>query len=62
MADIKKCKGCDQDIRWIKTKEGKWMPCEVMGFQGMTEAGEMVTVFQPHWNNCLKAKDFKKHG
>jgi hypothetical protein len=54
------CRGCKQSIRWIKTKAGKNMPCEVGGFQGMTLGGEMVTVFQPHWSNCVKAKYFKR--
>jgi len=58
---ISKCKGCGESIRWIKTKEGNWMPCEIAGFQGMTPDGEMVTVFQPHWGNCIKAKQFKKN-
>lgn len=47
-------------IRWVKTKAGKNMPCEYAGVQGMTEDGEMITVFIPHWGNCIKARNFKK--
>jgi hypothetical protein len=59
--NISKCKGCGENIRWIKTKAGKNMPCEICGVQGMTEDGEMTVVFIPHWSNCLKAQDFKRH-
>jgi hypothetical protein len=55
------CKGCNQQIRWVKTKAGKNMPCEICGVQGITEEGEMTTIFIPHWYNCIKAKEFKKN-
>jgi hypothetical protein len=58
--NISECKGCHEQIRWIKTKAGKNMPCEIAGVRGIDEDGEMRIVFIPHWGNCIKAKQFKK--
>jgi hypothetical protein len=40
------CRGCDAEIYWVTTKNGKKMP---MNHDGI-----------PHWKTCPKAKDFRK--
>lgn len=60
--NFSKCKLCGQDqIRWVKTKGGKNMPCEIAGVQGIDEEGEMRVVFIPHWGNCIRQREQKQH-
>jgi len=59
-----KCKGCDQEIKWIiMGRTGAKMPIDVKPVQMIQvkeDIGEMIPVYIPHWATCPKAKNFKK--
>lgn len=55
-----KCKGCQADIVWIKTTNGKNMPCDPKKVVIVTENGETVSGYTPHWATCSQYKKFKK--
>ncbi len=55
-----KCKGCGAEIVWIKTANGKNMPCNAEKATIVTEAGEVVAGYIPHWATCPQYKTFKK--
>lgn len=55
-----KCKGCGAEIIWLKTKNDKAMPCDEKKQTIITESGETVTGYIPHWATCPKYKNFKK--
>ena len=57
---MSKCKGCGAEIVWIKTTAGKAMPCDLNKMTIVTESGETVTGYIPHWATCPAAKSFKK--
>lgn len=54
------CKGCGAEIIWLKTKNGKSMPCDANKVTIITENGETVTGYVPHWATCPKYKQFKR--
>lgn len=56
---MSKCKGCNANIIWIKTKAGKQMPCNVEKITIVTEQGETITGYMPHWATCPEYKKFK---
>ena len=68
------CKGCGQEIKWVKTFAGRNMPLDpkpvkmvqvkdrpVMdGVQvESVKTGYMIDVYMPHWATCPKAENFK---
>lgn len=55
-----KCKGCGAEIIWLETKNGKAMPCDEKKQTIITENGETVTGYTPHWATCPRYKIFKK--
>lgn len=57
---ISKCKGCGADIIWVKTKNGKSMPCDAKKQIIVTETGEVVSGYTSHFATCPKSKDFKE--
>ena len=57
---MSKCKGCGAEIIWIKTKAGKSMPCNLEKITIVTEQGETIVGYVPHWATCSKANDFKE--
>lgn len=48
-----KCKSCGATIRWSKTRNDKRMPIEIKDIG-------TDTLYQPHRDNCPKAKKFRK--
>lgn len=58
MAD--KCRGCGQAIQFIRTPRGADMPCGVRKLTIVTDRGEVVQGFAPHWAECPSAKSFKQ--
>lgn len=54
-----KCKGCQAEIVWITTKNGKQMPCNVEKITVVTPAGETIVGHVPHWATCPMSKKFK---
>lgn len=58
---MNKCKGCGAEIVWIKTKAGKAMPCDTNKVTIITDNGETVIGYTPHWATCPAAKTFKKN-
>lgn len=63
--DISQCRGCGDDIVWVKTKRGKRMPVNVVpskpDFRG-PNAGELKYTHgehEPHWSTCSNSDDFR---
>jgi len=62
------CKGCGQEIKWVKTPAGKNMPLdpkpvkmvEIVSRLSDADVGIVVDVYMPHWATCSKAEQFKK--
>ena len=57
---MRKCKGCQAEIIWIKTVNGTNMPCNAEKTTVVTESGETVIGHIPHWATCPAVKTFKK--
>ena len=55
-----KCKGCNADIIWIKTKNDKIMPCNAEKITIVTTQGETIIGHVPHWVTCPKSQNFKE--
>ena len=55
-----KCKGCQAEIIWIKTVNGKNMPCNAEKTTIVTEGGETIVGHIPHWSTCPQFKNFKR--
>lgn len=55
-----KCRSCGADIKFIKTVKGKAMPVEVKQIWILTEDGELVKGYLPHWSNCPGANEHRK--
>ncbi|MFA5252767.1 MAG: hypothetical protein WC454_09320 [Phycisphaerae bacterium] len=59
-----KCKGCGQEIIWLKTDNGKMMPADPKLLKMLVlNSDQTVTVktaYTPHWATCPKAAQFKK--
>ncbi|WP_420768732.1 hypothetical protein ACNR9V_03105 [Parageobacillus thermoglucosidasius] len=55
-----KCKGCGAEIVWIKTPNGKAMPCDPEKKVLVSDEGEIVSGRVPHWATCPAANKFKK--
>lgn len=58
---MSKCRGCKADIIWVKTKAGKAMPCDPKKVTIVTEEGETVQGYIPHWVSCPVANRFKEN-
>jgi len=54
-----KCRGCGAEIIWLQTEKGKPMPCDPGKVTVVTEKGQVVSGYIPHWATCPKAKEFK---
>lgn len=54
------CKGCGAAIAWITTLKGKAMPCDPGAVNVVTEDGQLVRGYIPHWATCPKAGQFKR--
>lgn len=54
------CKGCGAEIVWIKTPNGKNMPCNAEKTIIVTPEGQTVTGHIPHWATCPQSKNFKQ--
>lgn len=57
---IHKCKGCGADIIFIKTIKGGKMPCDPKKITIITGMGIVYKGYQPHWDICPNADDFRK--
>ncbi len=53
------CKGCGAEIVWLKTKSGKNMPCNAEKTTIITESGEVITGYVPHWGTCSQSHTFR---
>ncbi len=56
---MNKCKGCNREIKWLKTTAGKKMPVDPQEVTIVTKAGSTYRGFIPHWATCPKAEQFK---
>jgi len=54
------CKGCGAPITWVKTGDGKWMPCDTDAHRVVTLEGVILDARTPHWVTCPKREDFRR--
>jgi len=54
------CRECMKPIFFIKTKKGKSMPVNTGKIKIMTEEGEIVIGYFPHWATCTNPNNFRK--
>lgn len=55
------CKKCGRYIEFIKMKKsGKFMPVSPRALSVITEQGEVIKGYLPHWSECEFADDFRK--
>jgi len=57
------CKGCNAEIKWIKTRYGKNHPVDVKPKKMWVEFDStwlLIDTYETHFATCAKAKDFKK--
>jgi hypothetical protein len=57
---VNPCKACGAPILFITTVNKKQMPVEAKPIQIITDDGEMISGYLPHWGNCKDPKRFKK--
>ena len=55
-----KCKSCGADIVWLKTVNGKNMPCNTEKTTVVTEDGKTIVGHVPHWATCPQSSTFRK--
>ena len=48
------CKRCGAEIVWIRTENGRLMPCEPRRMIVVTDDGKTVSGRQPHWGFCKR--------
>lgn len=60
MSGTSTCKGCGASIVWIKTPNGKAMPCDNAIETVVTDNGEVIKGRRPHWASCPAANLFRK--
>jgi hypothetical protein len=67
------CKGCGAEILWLRTKDGKTMPCNPKALrlllptgETVLSRGELVPVYEvksgyaSHFSTCPKADELRK--
>ena len=58
-----KCKGCGQEIIWLKTDNLKAMPADPKPVKVLVlntdQTVSLKKAYTPHWATCPKANDFK---
>lgn len=57
---VQRCKGCNAEIYWIKSMNGRAMPVDTKKASLVTAEGHVVSGFTSHFSTCPKAADFKK--
>lgn len=55
-----RCKSCQAEVVWLKTKNDKPMICDPRIVTVLTDAGETVRGRVPHWATCPSAAQHKK--
>lgn len=53
------CKGCGEQIIWIKTLAGKAMPCDPKVKTIITSVGQMYRGYESHFATCPKADELR---
>ena len=53
------CRGCKEEILWVKTAFGKDMPCNPDKVNIITEAGTVAQGWVSHFATCKDAKKFR---
>lgn len=57
------CKACHAEIKWIRTaKNQRQMPVDLPAITVITENGQVIKAYTPHWPNCSGAETFRKGG
>jgi len=56
---MSKCKKCQNDIEWVKTRAGKNMPVDPTKITVVTKEGDVVTGQESHFSTCPYANDFR---
>lgn len=47
-----RCQACGEPIVWVVEKSGERVPCNPGKDMIVTEDGDVVDGFVPHWNTC----------
>ena len=57
------CKACQQEIKFIRTqKNQRQMPVDLPAITVITESGQVIKAYTPHWATCKSAETFRKGG
>lgn len=54
------CHGCGAQIKFITMGSGRLMPVDPKQKTIITEDGDIVKGYTPHWSTCRQANKFRK--
>jgi len=57
--ETNRCQKCRAELKWIKTIKGKSMPADPKLITIVTEDGEIVKGYTPHWATCNDPDHFR---
>lgn len=55
-----RCRSCQAEVVWLKTKNGKPMITDPKIVTVVTDGGETIRGRVPHWATCPSASQWKK--
>ena len=60
---MSQCKACQAEIKFIRTaKNQRQMPVDLPAITVVTEMGQVIKAYTPHWATCKSAEQFRKGG
>jgi hypothetical protein len=54
-----KCRSCQAEIIWVKTKSGKVMPCDPLLESFITADGRVMFGYKSHFSTCPDANSWR---
>jgi hypothetical protein len=58
-----RCKVCEAEIKFIRTqKNQRQMPVDLPAITVVTDQGQVIKAYTPHWATCKSAETFRKGG
>jgi hypothetical protein len=60
MMSIAKCKYCNEEIQWIRTRSGKFMPCQKKRMVVIGLNGESYMGYESHYAHCPQAEQARR--
>lgn len=54
------CRSCGAPLKWIKSANGKWMPCDAKSTSVVMATGQVVIGHQSHFATCPDAGKWRK--